>query len=147
MIKSIPKQFGFALLLLLFMVPQSVFAQEIPVINSDAEKTIKQYEQGYLTNPTFAEKQIISEYMESLESTRPYISIPIHSPEAVILTENFDAATPPAFPVGEVERVERDSGDTFARVYLRPFAALDQGREVLLIEPQATSTALPAEQP
>ena len=30
----------------------------------------------------------------------------------------------------------RDGGGTFARVYLRPFAALDRGREVLLIKQQ-----------
>jgi rod shape-determining protein MreC len=65
----------------------------------------------------------------------------------MIVTSGLGDRFPPGFPVGEVERVERDSGTTFARVYLRPFAALDQGREVLLIEPQATSTALPAEQP
>jgi len=65
----------------------------------------------------------------------------------MIVTSGLGDRFPPGFPVGEVERVERDSGTTFARVYLRPYAALDQGREVLLIESQATSTALPAEQP
>jgi rod shape-determining protein MreC len=65
----------------------------------------------------------------------------------MIVTSGLGDRFPPGFPVGEVEHVERDNGETFARVYLRPFAALDQGREVLLIESQAPSTPPPAEQP
>jgi len=56
------------------------------------------------------------------------------SPGDMIVTSGLGDRFPPGFPVGEVERVQRDSGKTFARVYVRPFAALDRGREVLLIE-------------
>ncbi len=68
------------------------------------------------------------------------------SPGDVIVTSGLGDRFPPGFPVGEVERVERDSGETFATVYMRPYAALDRGREVLLIEPQAVIEPLPVEQ-
>lgn len=63
----------------------------------------------------------------------------------VIVTSGLGDRFPPGFPVGEVERVERDSGETFAKVYVRPFAALDRGREVLLIEVQAAVESVPIE--
>ncbi len=69
------------------------------------------------------------------------------SPGDRIVTSGLGDRFPPGFPVGEVERVERDGGETFAMVYMRPFAALDRGREVLLIESQLGSAPLPAEQP
>jgi len=69
------------------------------------------------------------------------------SPGDVVVTSGLGDRFPAGFPVGEVERVERDSGETFATVYLRPYAALDRGREVLLIEPQETIQPLPVEDP
>ena len=69
------------------------------------------------------------------------------SPGDLIVTSGLGDRFPPGFPVGEVERVERDSGGTFATVYMRPFAALDRGREVLLIEPHGVVKPLPVEQP
>ena len=69
------------------------------------------------------------------------------SPGDMIVTSGLGDRFPPGFPVGEVERVERDSGETFAKVYMRPFAALDRGREVLLIEPQLADEPLPVEVP
>ena len=69
------------------------------------------------------------------------------SPGDLIVTSGLGDRFPPGFPVGEVERVERDSGETFATVYMRPFAALDRGREVLLIDPQTSAETLPVEQP
>jgi len=69
------------------------------------------------------------------------------SPGDVIVTSGLGDRFPPGFPVGEVERVERDSGEAFATVYMRPYAALDRGREVLLIEPQYAIEPLPVEQP
>lgn len=53
----------------------------------------------------------------------------------LIVTSGFGDRFPPGFPVGEVVSVERESGMTFAIVYLRPYASLDRGREVLLVEP------------
>ena len=69
------------------------------------------------------------------------------SPGDMIVTSGLGDRFPPGFPVGEVEHVERDSGETFAKVYMRPFAALDRGREVLLIEPQLADEPLPVEVP
>ena len=69
------------------------------------------------------------------------------SPGDLVVTSGLGDRFPPGFPVGEVERVDRDSGETFATVYMRPFAALDRGREVLLIEPQRAAETLPLEQP
>jgi len=77
-------------------------------------------------------------------------NVPLHadvSPGDLIVTSGFGDRFPPGFPVGEVERVQRDSGATFAAVYMRPFAALDRGREVLLVEPQFKKTEPPVEQP
>ena len=69
------------------------------------------------------------------------------TPGDVIVTSGLGDRFPPGFPVGEVERVDRDGGETFATVYMRPFAALDRGREVLLIELQDTIEILPEDQP
>lgn len=65
----------------------------------------------------------------------------------MIVTSGLGDRFPSGFPVGEVERIERDSGETFATVYVRPFAALDRGREVLLIKPQVDMEPRPPEQP
>ena len=69
------------------------------------------------------------------------------SPGDMIVTSGLGDRFPPGFPVGEVLRVERESGATFAVVYVRPFAALDRGREVLLIEPQRDVTPQSVDQP
>lgn len=69
------------------------------------------------------------------------------SPGDLIVTSGLGDRFPTGFPVGEVQRVERDSGETFMTVYVRPFAALDRGREVLLIEPQLTEITPVDEQP
>ena len=69
------------------------------------------------------------------------------SPGDVIVTSGLGDRFPPGFPVGEVERVERDRGETFATVYMRPFAALDRGREVLLIEPKIAEVPSSGDQP
>ncbi len=53
----------------------------------------------------------------------------------MIVTSGLGGRFPAGFPVGEVGGVDRDSGDTFAKVYVLPYAALDRGREVLLIIP------------
>lgn len=76
-------------------------------------------------------------------------NVPLHadvSPGDMIVTSGLGDRFPPGFPVGEVLTVQRDSGATFAMVYMRPFAALDRGREVLLIEPQAADAPLPVEE-
>lgn len=69
------------------------------------------------------------------------------SPGDMIVTSGLGDRFPPGFPVGEVERVQRDRGGTFARVFMRPFAALDRGREVLLVEPYVPAAVLQTEEP
>ena len=69
------------------------------------------------------------------------------SPGDVVVTSGLGDRFPPGFPVGEVERVERNSGGSFATVYMRPYAALDRGREILLIEPQVPTKPMPVELP
>ena len=58
------------------------------------------------------------------------------SPGDLVVTSGLGDRFPPGFPVGEVIRINRDSGETFAAVYVKPSAALDRGREILLIEPR-----------
>jgi len=53
----------------------------------------------------------------------------------VLVTSGLGDRFPPGFPVAEVTGIQRDTGSTFARVEARPLAALDRGREVLLIMP------------
>ncbi len=68
------------------------------------------------------------------------------SPGDMIVTSGLGDRFPPGFPVGEVISVTRDSGESFATVYLRPYAALDRGREVLLVEQQqSVETPMPEE--
>jgi len=69
------------------------------------------------------------------------------SPGDMIVTSGLGDRFPAGFPVGEVIRVNRDSGETFATVYLRPYAALDRGREILLVEPQQPIETPEVEEP
>jgi len=77
-------------------------------------------------------------------------NVPLHadvSPGDIVVTSGLGDRFPPGFPVGEVELVERDSGQSFARVYMRPSASLDRGRELLLIEPQQNGEPVVTEEP
>lgn len=56
-------------------------------------------------------------------------------PGDVLVTSGLGDRFPPGFPVAEVMSVNRDTGNAFANVEARPLAALDRGREVLLIRP------------
>ena len=69
------------------------------------------------------------------------------SPGDLVVTSGLGDRFPAGFPVGEVTHVERDRGATFAVVYLRPFAALDRGKEVLLIESHTTAQSETEDQP
>jgi rod shape-determining protein MreC len=53
----------------------------------------------------------------------------------ILVTSGLGDRFPPGFPVAEVTRIRRDTGGAFARVEARPLAALDRGREVLLVLP------------
>jgi rod shape-determining protein MreC len=61
----------------------------------------------------------------------------------LFVTSGLGERFPPGFPVATVDEVERTEGETFSRVRARPLAALDRGREVLLVLP-ATEPLPPA---
>jgi len=75
-------------------------------------------------------------------------NLPVHSDLRegdVLVTSGLGDRFPPGFPVAEVTRIERDTGGAFARVEARPLAALDRGREVLLVLPGEAPQAAPGE--
>jgi rod shape-determining protein MreC len=51
----------------------------------------------------------------------------------LVVTSGIDGVYPPGMPVARVERVERDATDEFARVVLRPVAAIDKNTVVLVL--------------
>jgi rod shape-determining protein MreC len=51
----------------------------------------------------------------------------------LIVTSGLGERFPGGYPVAEVTGIDREEGLTFAQVEARPLAALDRGREVLLI--------------
>lgn len=67
------------------------------------------------------------------------------SPGDLVVTSGLGDRFPAGFPVGEVQRIERNTGKAFATVYVRPYAALDRGREVLLIDTKGASDPFPVD--
>lgn len=67
----------------------------------------------------------------------------------LVVTSGLGDRFPGGYPVGRVIRIDRVEGETFASVLAQPLAALDRGREVLLItaveEPAKPETDLPVE--
>ncbi len=51
----------------------------------------------------------------------------------LVITSGLGDRFPGGYPVARVSRIDRQVGQTFARVQAEPLAALDRGREVLLI--------------
>lgn len=72
-------------------------------------------------------------------------------PGDLLVTSGLGDRFPAGFPVAEVVSIDRDRSGTFAQVRARPLAALDRGREVLLVVPGTLSELAPdepgAEQP
>jgi len=52
----------------------------------------------------------------------------------LIVTSGLGDRFPGGYPVAQVATIDREEGQTFARVEATPLAALDRGREVLLIQ-------------
>jgi rod shape-determining protein MreC len=50
-----------------------------------------------------------------------------------VVTSGLDGLYPPGLPVGQVERVEHDVKDQFARIVVRPVAGLARGRTLLVL--------------
>ncbi|MEZ5435451.1 MAG: rod shape-determining protein MreC [Pseudomonadales bacterium] len=76
----------------------------------------------------------------------------------LIVSSGLGERYPPAYPVGEVTRIEYDGADSFLRVVVKPSAQLDRAQQLLLIFrseakisqpalPQPTATAPHAAQP
>lgn len=62
--------------------------------------------------------------------------LPIQSdvrPGDVLVTSGLGERFPSGFPVAQVARVDRDTGGAFLDVDASPLAALDRGREILLV--------------
>ncbi|MDJ0657669.1 MAG: rod shape-determining protein MreC [Xanthomonadales bacterium] len=53
----------------------------------------------------------------------------------LIVASGLGGRFPRGFPVGEVTRIDNQSGNTFITVWVDPSAALDRSREVLLVWP------------
>ena len=53
----------------------------------------------------------------------------------MLVTSGLGDRFPAGFPAAVVESIDRDPGSAFASVVARPLAALDRGREVLLVLP------------
>lgn len=65
----------------------------------------------------------------------------------LVVTSGLGDRFPGGYPVGEVIDIDREEGLTFARVVARPLAALDRGREVLLIRVPEPPPAEPDSEP
>ncbi len=87
--------------------------------------------------------------------TTDYLSLPAVPLQAdvregdLIVTSGLGDRFPAGYPVATVASIDRHEGHTFARVLATPLAALDRGREVLLIVPapaagQESETPAPA---
>ena len=61
----------------------------------------------------------------------------------LVVTSGLGERFPGGYPVALIESIDRQAGQTFAQAQARPLAALDRGREVLLIKsvPPAQSPA------
>jgi rod shape-determining protein MreC len=53
----------------------------------------------------------------------------------LVVTSGLGGRFPSGYPVGEVTRVDTDSGRPFAQVTVTPSAQLERNREVLLVWP------------
>jgi rod shape-determining protein MreC len=62
----------------------------------------------------------------------------------LVVTSGLGDRFPGGYPVAEVTTIDREPGRTFARVEAAPLAALDRGREVLLIRSIMREASAPA---
>ncbi|MEJ2384555.1 MAG: rod shape-determining protein MreC [Xanthomonadales bacterium] len=62
----------------------------------------------------------------------------------LVVTSGLGDRFPGGYPVAEVRTIDREPGRTFARVEAAPLAALDRGREVLLIRSNVRPPVPPA---
>jgi rod shape-determining protein MreC len=62
-----------------------------------------------------------------------------------LVTSGIDGTYPPNLPVAEVIDIERDTGQMFARIAVRPLAGVDRSMQVLVLAQAAASPARPDE--
>lgn len=62
-----------------------------------------------------------------------------------LITSGIDGIYPSGLPVAMVTRVERESANTFARVFCQPAAGVERGRYVLVLGPNASRPTHPEE--
>ena len=62
-----------------------------------------------------------------------------------LITSGIDGVYPPGLPVAMVTRVERDTANSFARVFCQPAAGVERGRYVLVLGPDASRPPQPEE--
>nr|VFK31443.1 MAG: rod shape-determining protein MreC [Candidatus Kentron sp. MB] len=55
----------------------------------------------------------------------------------VLVTSGLGGKFPSGYPVGEITQLERDTGQPFARIMVKPYAWLERNREALLVTPAA----------
>lgn len=65
----------------------------------------------------------------------------------LVVTSGLGHRFPDGYPVAVVTLIDREEGQTFARVEAAPLAALDRGREVLLISVSGRPGVAPAAEP
>jgi rod shape-determining protein MreC len=62
-----------------------------------------------------------------------------------LLTSGIDGTYPPNLPVAEVIDIERDTGQMFARIAVRPLAGVDRSQYLLVLGQAAAAAARPEE--
>ena len=97
------KYFSIVLLIAVFWLPQNTFAQSNVMhlgnnaihLDGNAKQIVKAYLQGQLTNPTAQEKQIVGEYLQSIQMKAPKYPNPVLPIDATYyLNEDFSAPSP-----------------------------------------------------
>jgi rod shape-determining protein MreC len=62
-----------------------------------------------------------------------------------LVTSGIDGTYPPNLPVAEVIDIERDTGQMFARIAVKPLAGIDRSQQVLILGQVAASPPRPEE--
>jgi rod shape-determining protein MreC len=63
----------------------------------------------------------------------------------LIISSGLGRRFPQGYPVGQIEKISRDPGESFAKVIINPSAQLSQSREVLMVWPYEHINALDKE--
>ncbi|MBY0445959.1 MAG: rod shape-determining protein MreC, partial [Burkholderiales bacterium] len=61
-----------------------------------------------------------------------------------LITSGIDGLYPSGLPVAKVTKIERNTGNAFARIYCTPLAGIEQHRFLLILDVKPTLTPYPA---